>query len=132
MSHYKREYHLMEWLRSTGRREYLCSDNLLLLRNAFTQYSEVLDETLLTSLPLDYVVSKIYCHFRLRFPPPVNYSDETMFYYETIWRLVSAKLNWPMIQSSLPLSLDRNQQAPDELRHRDAPIAQYSPPFASH
>ena len=93
---YKRQYHLMEWL-SDERRTALGPDNLLLLRNAFVQFSTAFDETIKTranGLPLDYVVSKLYSRFGIPGEPELSYSSETLAYYDCMWRIVVSALDW--------------------------------------
>lgn len=93
---YKRQYHLMEWL-DDERRAALGPDNLLLLRNAFVQFSNAFDEVVgspANALPLSYIVSKIYLHFKIPGGPEPSYSANTLTYYDTIWDVVISALDW--------------------------------------
>ena len=87
---YKRQYHLMEWL-SDEYRTALGPDNLLLLRNAFIQYS---DATSGNALPLDYIVSKICSYFEIPQPLPYEYLPDTLLYYDCVWKMTLLQLNW--------------------------------------
>lgn len=112
---YKRQYHLMEWL-SDEHRVALGPDDLLLLRNAFVQFSNVFDEIIRTRAnapPLDYVVSRIYSHFGIPGEPKLSYSRRTMAHYNCIWRLVLLRLDWGILQSCPVSRLGHHPKEPD-------------------